>query len=192
MRLNPKVAFLVTMSKAERNTRYPILPSRPFRFLVIFVGIYSLLEAIYFTVPNDFLRDVVYHRGIVAVGADIIHLITPQDLVVTNANKLQSGTVTLEIIRGCDGAGVAFLLISAILIFPATWSRKLAGLLAASALVFVLNQMRIVGLYYIVAYDKAWFFPVHTYFAPTLMIAVSCIFFAWWVTSGRADIRETA
>jgi len=180
------------MSKIERGTRYPILPSRPFRFLVKFAGIYVLLEVLYFTVPDDFLRDVVYHRGVVAVSADIIHLATPQEPVVANANKLQSGTIALEIIRGCDGAGMGFLLISAILTFPALLSRKLAGSLAAIALAFVLNQVRIVGLYYVAAYKKSWFLPVHTYFAPTLMIAASCIFFAWWVESGQTDSRETA
>jgi exosortase family protein XrtM len=158
----------------------------------MFAGIYGLLEVLYFAVPDDFLRDVVYHRGIVAVSADIIQLATPHEPVVANANKLQSGTIALEIIRGCDGAGVGFLLISAIVTFPAPLSRKLAGGLAAIALAFVLNQARIVGLYYVIAYKKAWFVPIHVYFAPTLMIAVSCIFFAWWAASGQPDSRETA
>jgi len=46
------------------------------------------------------------------------------------------------------------------------------GALMAVALVFVLNRIRVVSLYDIAVYRHAWFLAVHSYLAPTLMIAV--------------------
>src|SRR5215470_10860239 len=120
-----------------------------FRFLVVFVGVYGALEGLYFLVPDDFLRDVVYHRGIIAIGAHIIRLITPDDPVFASANLLQSGTLGLEVVRGCDGAGAAFLLIAAIAGYPALLSRKLLGVAVAVALTYALNEIRLVSLFYL-------------------------------------------
>ena len=128
------------------------LPSRPMGYLALFIGAYVLLEALYFLVPDNILREVVYHYGVVTVSADIIHLITPHEAVAVTANQLRSNTVALEVVRGCDGAGVAFLLIAAMAAFPATWRRKVTGSVMAITLVFVLNQVRIVGLYYLGVY----------------------------------------
>ena len=162
--------------------------TRPIRFLVVFLGVYAVLEMLYFAVPDGFLLDVVY-RGIVAASADVIRLITPQEAVKTIANRLQSGGVALEVVRGCDGAGVMFMLTAAMAASSAPLLRKLAGVLAATALVFLLNQVRIISLYYLAVYRKEWFLSVHVYFAPTLMIAVSGIYFAAWAMVGRTSGR---
>lgn len=153
----------------------------PLRFLFFFVVCYFALEAAYFSLPDEFLRDVVYRHGIVAFSAEIIHLLSPRETVIVEANRLLSATLSLYVVRGCDGAGTAFLLIAAMLSYPAPWKKRLLGSLAAAALVWVMNQARIVGLYYIGAYHQSWFSPVHGYLAPTLMIAVGSAFFVAWL-----------
>jgi len=165
--------------------------TRPIQFLAVFIGVYAALEAIYFAVPDPFLLDVVYH-DIVAASADVIRLITPQEAVKTIANRLQSGGAALEVVRGCDGAGVMFMLSAAMAASSAPLWYKVAGVLAATVLVVVLNQARIVTLYYLAVYRKEWFLPVPVYFAPTFMIAVSGIFFATWAMVGRTPARAAA
>jgi len=150
-------------------------------FLAMFACVYGVLEGLYFVLPDEFLRDV-YHRCFTAVGADIVRLITPGEPVAARANILQSSAVGLEVVRGCDGAGAAFLLIAAIASYPARLSRKLLGVAAAVALAYALNEMRLVGLFYLAVGQQPWFLPVHVYLAPTLVIALSCIYFAWWTT----------
>jgi exosortase family protein XrtM len=152
------------------------------RFLALFTCSYGALEGAYFLVPDDLLLDI-YHRCIVSVGADVIHLFSPREPVLAVANSLRSDGVTLEVIRGCDGAGVAFLVTAAIASFPARASSKLAGAAAGIALVYILNEMRIIGLFYALTRYKPWFLQVHVYYAPTLMIVLGSIYFAWWVSS---------
>jgi len=154
------------------------------RFLILFTCVYGALEGAYFLVPDDLLLDI-YHRCIISVGADIIRFFSPREPVVAIANSLRSGGVALEVIRGCDGAGVAFLVTSAIATFPARASRKLVGAVAGIALIYLLNETRIIGLFYALTRYKPWFNQIHVYYAPTLMIVLGCIYFAWWVSSAK-------
>jgi exosortase family protein XrtM len=146
----------------------------------VFIGLYAAFHLMYFQIPDEVLRNIIYRYGVVQVCADLVHLISPSDPVMVVENSLQSAGVNLEIVRGCDGAGALFLLIAAILAFPATFKQKISGLVLGVALLFGLNTLRITGLYYIAAYYPDYFSIIHIYFAPTLLIIVICLFFAWW------------
>lgn len=161
---------------AQRQSR----PFRPVLFVVAFVAIYATLHALYFAVPDRVLRNVVHYYAIVAPGAQLIRLANPQEPVTAVQGTLSSPRASLSIVRGCDGAGVAFLLIAAVLAFSAGWKRKLLGILGAVLLTYVLNQVRVVGLYFVAAYRHEWFNLLHNFLIPTFIIVVCCIFFAWW------------
>ncbi len=162
------------------NTFIKKLPRRELIFLIGFAAIYSILHAAYFMVPDRILREAVYYYGIVSVSASVINVMTPAENVKAEDNKLQSPKAILEVVRGCDGSGSIFLMIAAIVAFSATLKNKLLGVLVGFSLLYIINQIRIIGLYFVVAYHREWFLPIHTYFAPTLIILISCLFFAWW------------
>ena len=156
------------------------------RFLLLFIAIYVLFQWLYFLVPWQFMRDIVYHYGIVSIAAEILNPLT-QEIVLAAQNKITSTKAILEIVRGCDGSGSMFLLSAAILAFSCGIKHKLNGLLFGLALLYVINMIRIVGLYFIVVYHGDWFLPVHTYFAPTLVILLTALFFIWWVKRANHD-----
>ena len=157
---------------------------------VSFVGIYALLHYAYFKIPDELFREVIYNQGLVAPCTNLIHWIFPDERVSAVENHLVSSRADLEIVRGCDGAGALFLVIAAILTFPATFRRKLIGLGLGILLMYGLNLVRITGLYFLIAYQRDWFPLVHTYLAPTLIILLACLFFAWWAFGTSRAIRE--
>ncbi len=157
-------------------------PFRPVRFVVVFVAIYAALHALYFAVPDRILREGVHYHAIVAPAARLIRLAVRQEPVTAAEGTLTSPRAALSIVRGCDGAGVAFLLMAAVLAFPTGLKRKLLGVLGALGLAYVLNQLRVVGLYFVAAYRHEWFDLLHNFLIPTFIIVVCCLFFAWWVT----------
>jgi exosortase family protein XrtM len=159
---------------------------------ILFVGCYVLLNYGYFKIPVDLFMNVIYYHGVVTMCADLINMIAPLEQVLAQQNHLLSAKTNLEIIRGCDGAGVLFLVVSAIVAFPSTGRRKLFGLLVGISLIYLLNLLRISALYFIIAYQPDWFLLVHTYLAPTLMIIVGCCYFAWWAFASTNTIHEPA
>jgi exosortase family protein XrtM len=135
---------------------------------------------------------VVYYHGFGVLCAQLIHFFAPLEQILAVHNHLQSPRADLEIVRGCDGAGALFLLMAAILAFPAPFKRKLKGVVLGVLLMYSLNLIRISGLYFVVAYHKDWFLLVHTYLAPTLLIVLACLFFAWWALGATHNVNEPA
>ena len=158
--------------------------------IVLFLGFYGLFHSLYFGLPDNVLRDVIHYYGIGLLCSSLIHFIAPLEQVSAVHNHLQSPLADLVIVRGCDGAGVLFLVMAAILAFPASLKQKLIGLLLGVAFMYTLNLVRIIGLYFVVAYHNDWFLLVHTYLAPTLFIIVACLFFAWWALGSVRENHE--
>jgi exosortase family protein XrtM len=159
---------------------------------ILFVGCYSLLHYLYFKIPVDLFVDVIYYRGFTLICADLINWIAPGEQVTANHNHLLSVKAKLEIVRGCDGAGVLFLLTSAIVVFPSNGLRKCLGLIGGIGLIYSLNLLRISMLYFVIAYHINWFILIHTYLAPTLMILVGCCYFAWWAFGSKNTVYVPA
>lgn len=157
------------------------------KFLVLFAAVYFVFYSLYFLIPDDVLRNIIYYHGIVSISADIINLFTAAENVSAAQNKIMSQRAILEVVRGCDGSGSMFLIMAGVIAFSCSLKQKLIGLVAGVGLLYLLNQIRIVGLYYVVAYRSEWFLPIHTYFAPTLIVVISVLFFAWWAYSVRIN-----
>ncbi len=157
-------------------------------FVLRFLAVFLVLQLGYYAIPEATLHAVVIHLGTVRPSAALVNLLSPGEGVSAVGNRLASGRAALDVIRGCDGSGSLFLLIAAVAAFRADWRHKLLGLSAAAGLMLVLNQVRIVALYFVVAREPAWFDYAHTYLAPTLAVAAAALFFAWWVL-GAAPVR---
>jgi exosortase family protein XrtM len=159
---------------------------------ILFVGCYALLNYSYFKIPDDLFIDVIYYHGVVKICADLINMITPFEQVLAQQNHLFSSKANLEIVRGCDGAGVLFLMVSAIIAFPSTLRRKMIGLLLGIGLIYLINLLRINILYFVIAYQPDWFQLIHVYLAPTLMVMVGCYYFVWWAFGSTEKMYESA
>ncbi|AEF99855.1 hypothetical protein Metme_1432 [Methylomonas methanica MC09] len=159
---------------------------------LLFVGCYVLFDYAYFKIPVDLFTDVIYYHSVVAICADLVNWLAPFEQVFAKHNHLLSAKADLEIVRGCDGAGALFLVISAVLVFPSGLKRKALGLLLGIGLIYTINLLRICVLYFIIAYHPGWFQLIHTYVAPTLMVMLGCFYFAWWAFGSTPSIHEPA
>ena len=149
-------------------------------FVLVLVLGYVSLDWCYRQVPDQILADRVYRWAINQVAAGIINSVAPTAQVKVDAHRLVSPRATLEVVRGCDGSGLLFLLVAAVLAFTASWSHKLVGLLVASVLVYVLNEVRVITLYFVLVSYPRWFVPLHISLIPVLIMALSAMFYLWW------------
>lgn len=160
-------------------------PLRSLLFLLVFLAAYGALHYLYFALPDPLLRDFVHYYAIVLPAAALLNLVAPHEAVSALHGSLQSARASLDIVRGCDGAGAMFLLVAALIASSADMGHKLLGILYAVALIYVLNELRVIALYFVVAYRSDWFGPLHNYFVPMLVIAASVLSFLWWTSSVR-------
>jgi exosortase family protein XrtM len=162
-------------------------------FLIVFVAAYVAMYAGYISIPDDILRDTVYPWGIVRPVVATINLLDGDAAVAGIASSLGSHSGSLEIVRGCDGSGVLFLLTAAILAVRALWRSKVVAIGCALVFVLLINHVRLVALYFVLAHANNWFVMVHVYVFPVLMLLLGGIFFLVWASrwgsrlEGRGD-----
>jgi exosortase family protein XrtM len=163
-------------------------------FVVRFVAAYVAGHSLYLAVPDAILRDGIIQYGIVVPAAVAVDLLVPAEAVRARGHVLSSPRAMLEVVRGCDGIGVALLLGAAVAAYPARVKHKLAGLAVGLGLVWAVNLARVVGLYFVVAYRNDWFTLLHAYLVPVAFIVIVAGYFAWWSLGGArlADGHDAA
>lgn len=166
-------------------TNHRILAFSTHRDGLMFAAVFFMLfAALYFAwsqARGTVVERLVIDYATVQPSVAIINFITPQENVLAQVHRLVSPHARLSVLNGCEGAECLLLLVAAVLAFRGgSWRHKIIGLLAGAALVYVSNQMRIVALFYTFRFERGWFETLHGYLAPTLIVAISCLFFLWW------------
>jgi exosortase H (IPTLxxWG-CTERM-specific) len=94
---------------------------------------------------------------------------------------IRQGNFAVEIRRGCDGVVASILLISACLAYPFSWRNRLTGVLLGYTLIFVLNMLRIVVLFFVGLAGSAQSFQFfHVYVSQFVVIGFTMVFWIFW------------
>mgnify|MGYP002622546455 CR=1 FL=1 len=111
---------------------------------------------------------------------NIFNLFLINIIIFVGIYFLHSKSANLQIVRGCDGSGVLFLLVAAVLAFNAHFKKKVIGLLIGIAFVYVINTIRIIFIYYIVSNHNDLFVEFHSLIAPSIIVILTSFVFILW------------
>lgn len=162
------------------------------RFTLVFLLAFFLLQYGYSASRGSAVEHVVIDVATVRPSVAAINLIAPREQAGAEGHRIVSPQGGLNVLNGCEGTESIFLLLAAIVAFTAPWKHKLKGALLGTLFVYVLNQARIVALYFAAHHDRHWFDLLHGYVAPTLIIVMACLFFLWWASRDAAVGNEPA
>ncbi|MDH4393267.1 MAG: archaeosortase/exosortase family protein [Aquabacterium sp.] len=170
----------------------PELPSRWVQALRLagFVIVFFTLHQGYGMAGGTAVERWVIEQATVQAGVDILNLVWPSLEVQAVGPRLVSAEVRLNVLNGCEGTDVLFLLLAGIAVAPVGLRRRLVGLAIGLPLVFALNQARLIALFHALRHDTALFGLLHGTVAPLLLVAAVGLFFAWWL--GRAPVQARA
>lgn len=151
------------------------------RISLLFLLVFTLLHVGYQVSRGTVIEQVVIDQATVLPSAILINLLNSEERVVAEGHRLVSPTARLSILNGCEGTESLFLIIAAIVAYTARWPQKAAGILAGILLIYLVNQARIVGLWFALRHDRQLFAVMHGYIAPTLIIMAASLFYLWWM-----------
>lgn len=126
------------------------------------------------------------------VAAYLIDLVTPGETIRQVGSSIVSSRAAVEVAQGCEGVDVALMVAAAVLAFPMSPQRKLLGILAGTALIYVSNLVRIAGLWYCVRFYPSIFDFMHTIVGQTLIILIGVVFVGYWTGALRAAPNPAA
>jgi exosortase family protein XrtM len=149
---------------------------------ILFVACFMALQAGWEAARGSWLERLWVQQMTVKTATAAINVLTPQANAVAQGSRIVAPGGGLNVLFGCEGTDAVFLLVSAMLVFTMPWRWRGAGLLLGLAWVFVLNQVRVVALFYAFRSDAALFDTLHTIAAPLLMVVLTGGFFHLWLT----------
>ncbi len=145
--------------------------------LAIFLGVFGVLQWGWGEARDTWVERLVIHQATVKPAAALVQIITPEANAQPVAASIKAPGGGLNILNGCEGTEVMFLLIAAFAAVNLGWRHKLIGLALGLVLVFALNQARILALFYAFRNERSLFDILHTTVLPAVLIAAVALYF---------------
>lgn len=152
--------------------------------MLAFLALFFALQAGYSSGRGGALERLVIEQATVRMAAVLIDTLSPELQVKADGPRLRAPGGGLNVLNGCEGTDVAFLLVAAMAVAPLPWRRRLAGLALGLPLVYALNQVRVLALFYAFRSDRSWFELLHGAVAPLVLVLAVGLFFMVWLNRG--------
>jgi exosortase family protein XrtM len=157
---------------------------------LVFILLFILMQAGWQMVRDDAIGHFI--RGTVTVKPAVmmIHLLTPHIQASALGNQILAPGGGLVIKIGCEGIEALFILIAGLFSVTMAWRAKLSGMLLGLMLIYVVNEIRILVLFYAFRADKALFQLLHGTIAPLALIAIAGLFYHYWLLNNQPHASQ--
>ncbi|OYW33632.1 MAG: hypothetical protein B7Z51_01005 [Methyloversatilis sp. 12-65-5] len=118
----------------------------------------------------------------------LIAAVQPDSGAAATGPRVQAPGGGINVLQGCDGAELLWLMTAAFAVAPLVWRWRLGGWLAGLLLVWLLNVSRITALFFAWRSDPRWFDWLHNYIGPIVLVALLALYFQWIMH--RAPVAE--
>ena len=145
--------------------------------LAIFLGVFAVLQWAWGEARDTAVERLVIHEATVKPAVFLIRAATPGIDAQAVAASIKAPGGGLNILNGCEGTEVMFLLIAAFATVRLGWRQRLTGLVLGLVLIFALNQARILALFYAYRNQRRLFDLLHTTVLPAVLIAAVALYF---------------
>jgi exosortase/archaeosortase family protein len=136
----------------------------------MFMIVFSSLQLIW-QLKSDSTASRYFIEGTVVVpAAYLANRLTPHFGAHAAGSHLLAPGGGLNIVNGCDGMETLFLLLAGFAAAPIRWRDRLRGIFWGVPLVYGLNQVRVLALFYAQLGDPELFDLLHAFIAPVIMV----------------------
>jgi exosortase/archaeosortase family protein len=150
------------------------------RFLVVFVVLTGGFEALRGGGAERFVVDDLF----VGPATAVVNALVPAEHARAQPRAIESDHARLRVLRGCEGVETVFLVLAAVLAFPAGWRARALGAVGGTALAYLLSVARLALLFLGLRFWPAGFALTHGVVLPLMPVALLALYFLSW--SGRA------
>ncbi|MEJ0039691.1 MAG: exosortase/archaeosortase family protein [Gammaproteobacteria bacterium] len=155
-----------------------------------FLAIFAALQLTWEALRGSVVERLVVHDGTVRPAAFLANLLTPDVHAHAVDFSLRAPGGGLRILNGCEGVEALFLLAAALGVASVPWKTRWLGLLAGLPLVFLINQARILVLFYSYRANPGLFGTLHAVVAPIVVVlAIAMYFYGWLTYASRHDAK---
>jgi hypothetical protein len=114
----------------------------------LFLLVFAVLQVGFELSRGSALEHTVIHDGTMRPAAALIRMLTPEIPAQAMMFSVKATGGGINIRNGCEGTEALVLLLAAFLVAPIAWRARLAGMALGVVAVFILNQLRVLALFY--------------------------------------------
>ncbi len=159
--------------------------------IIFFVGLFALQIIVFYVFYfNSWFQTNVLSSVInvyASLSGKLLNLLGQQTSV--SGDTISSSQFSVGIKQGCDAAEPMALFVAGILAFPSAVKKKVYGLFIGLAILFILNLIRIISLYYIGARYPELFDTMHLEVWQVIFIIIAMALWFFWLRSGQPKLR---
>ena len=174
------------------RTEQPRKPLPAWVSALVFLSVFFILQMSYDACRGSDFEHFILGDLTVAPTAAVINLLTPTVHVKALGNQLIAPRGGITVLKGCEGTEIMFMLVAAFAAIAISWRRRLAGLGFGILLVFCLNQLRLVALFYVHRSEPALFNLLHGTVAPIVLILCVALYALYWMGEGPETSQSHA
>lgn len=149
-------------------------------FFLLFVVLFLVFQRVYVH-TRELSANLLTNRLNANVASAIINLLSPEEPSVVEGSVIAGAGVRIDIMKGCEGFEVMLLLVAGILAFPRKMKYKLLGIVIGVALIYPVNLLRIVSLFYVLKLAPRHFDFAHLTLWQSIIILLVALYFLFWV-----------
>lgn len=155
------------------------------RFAVTYLVLMSLFFLLIALKPIQNIVDLngLYTKAILFITAKILEIMGLSS--TCHGSIITVSGIGLDVKFGCNGLEAVMIYAVGIISFPATWEKKLLGIVAGFIVIQIINIIRIVALAYSCVYFKTLFEYIHVYVAQGIMIAIALGIYLLWINYAK-------
>jgi len=152
--------------------------ARPdWRMAVVFLLLWVLLQCGWQVARGTALERWIIDGMTVKTSVLLINLLTPRVVARASAASIAAAGGGITIRSGCEGTELLFPVLAALWVCRFSLRARLVGTVVATALVFVLNQLRLLALFYSYRDDPLLFGRLHGLVTPLALVLCLLGFF---------------
>lgn len=159
---------------------------------LIFFAVFFILQMSYDACRGSDFEHFILGDLTVAPTAAVINLVTPTVNVKALGNQLIAPGGGITVLKGCEGTEIMFMLVAAFAAVVMPWRRRLSGLGLGILLVFCINQVRLVTLFYVYRSEPSLFNLLHGTVAPIVLILCVALYALYWMGDSREIAQPNA
>jgi exosortase family protein XrtM len=170
-------------------------PRKPWPIWVsalIFLSVFFILQMSYDACRGSDFEHFILGDLTVSPAAALINLLTPTVQVKALGNQLIAPGGGITVLKGCEGTEIVFMLMAAFAAIVMPWRRRLAGLGIGILLVFCLNQLRLLLLFYVYRSEPSLFNLLHGTVTPIVLVLCVALYALYWMGDSRGSLQPNA
>jgi len=151
------------------------------RFTIIFIILIITLFSLELFEPVRQAVILPFTSFLAYFSSGIMHIFDADVISTQDVIRSKSTGSAVRIAAGCNGVEAVIVLFSAIFAFPSQFKHKILGFILGFFGIQILNVIRIISLYYLLQWDKAWFDWFHLYLWQALIILDALVVWLIWL-----------